>query len=311
MNVSKVSIGRSAIAIAAVAGLLLGGASVASAEEPDSTPTEDVLAASPVVGELAQAADQTSNVQGNVVEVTGKGTGGSVAITLPVSVTANQTTEGGLVVLADEASTSFVPVTFEDGSVAVHSVLNDASAAKSYRYTFDVQPGTTLNVDETTGGVVALNAEGGADFFVAPPWATDADGTAIPTTYSVSGNALIQHIETDASTAYPVVADPWAGVDLVAKVTVSTVSQGKKINIDPTLWARTYTGNLVWYQAVGEAGWSEIYNKIKATDRKYMNASAKGQYICHMGFAGTDAQWNLETWKPNRTPAGWIANLCN
>jgi hypothetical protein len=86
---------------------------------------------------------------------------------------------------------------------------------------------------------------------------------------------------------------------------------GWRLNVLPTPVARTYTGNLVWYQAVGEAGWSELYNKVASSHRNRMNASGKGQYICHMGFAGFDAEWNLEMWKASRPAGAWISSGCN
>lgn len=49
------------------------------------------------------------------------------------------------------------------------------------------------------------------------PWAVDANGVQVPTHYEVRGPKLVQLIETDADTAFPVVADPtvklrWYGV---------------------------------------------------------------------------------------------------
>ena len=47
------------------------------------------------------------------------------------------------------------------------------------------------------------------------PWAVDADGNDVPTHFEVDGNTLTQIVETDETTAYPVVADPdltWGNV---------------------------------------------------------------------------------------------------
>jgi hypothetical protein len=41
------------------------------------------------------------------------------------------------------------------------------------------------------------------------PWAKDATGTPVPTSYSVVGDTLVQHVETTPSTVFPVVADPY------------------------------------------------------------------------------------------------------
>lgn len=300
------------IAVLATAGLALGGASAASADEADPTPADEVFEASPVVGEVSLAPDQEASVQGNVITVDGDGSRSSIVVSLPVSANAELEVERGVVVLSDNESSSIVPVQFDDGSVAIHSVLNDAGAPTTYRYTFVLNEGTKLVLSEESGGVIALNTEGGADFFVAPPWATDANGTSVPTRYSVDGDALIQHIDVDPTTVFPVVADPWAGIDLVSSFTWSGNSPSTyRLNVNPTPWARGFTGNLAWYQAVGEAGWSELYNKVPSQQRSRMTESGKGQYICHMGFAGHDAQWNLEMWKATKSAAGWVSSQCN
>lgn len=43
---------------------------------------------------------------------------------------------------------------------------------------------------------------------IAAPWAVDANGSPLPTRYSVEGSTVIQTVETTAATAFPVVADP-------------------------------------------------------------------------------------------------------
>ena len=40
------------------------------------------------------------------------------------------------------------------------------------------------------------------------PWALDADGNTVPTHFEVDGDTITQIVETDETTAYPVVADP-------------------------------------------------------------------------------------------------------
>lgn len=300
---------RNAVAILASAGLLFSGVTSASADESPLNPVDAIADVSPVVGEVALADDQAKALEGNVLIV--DSATGAVSVTLPVSSNADSALIEGVPVLSDGESSDIVPVTLEDGSVAIHSVMNDASAPASYRYTFNMDAGTRLVLDEKDGSVVALNAEGVPDFFVAAPWAADANGHPVSTSYTVEGDALVQHVQVDPSTAFPVVADPWLGIDLVSSFYWSYIANnGYKLNVNPTPFARTITGALA-YQAVGEAGWSELYNKMPSTQRPRMNASAKGQYICHMGFAGFDAQWNLETWKPAKSAARWIASGCN
>lgn len=44
---------------------------------------------------------------------------------------------------------------------------------------------------------------------IAAPWAFDADGNAVTTSYTIEGDVLIQTIEHLDSAVYPVLADPW------------------------------------------------------------------------------------------------------
>lgn len=41
------------------------------------------------------------------------------------------------------------------------------------------------------------------------PWAKDATGRPVPTSYRLEGDSLIQVVSFSATTAFPVVADPW------------------------------------------------------------------------------------------------------
>jgi hypothetical protein len=60
------------------------------------------------------------------------------------------------------------------------------------------------------GGVAALGA-GGEVIATAPaPWATDANGVAVPTHFEIAGTTLTQVVEHHAGHfAYGIVADPW------------------------------------------------------------------------------------------------------
>ncbi len=84
--------------------------------------------------------------------------------------------------------------------------IENASAPKDYRFRIDipaqsiasVQPDGTVKVregDRVLGGFTA-------------PWAYDANGNTVATSYRIDGNDLVQNIEHDPGTAYPIVADP-------------------------------------------------------------------------------------------------------
>ncbi|TMR98586.1 hypothetical protein [Nonomuraea basaltis] len=86
------------------------------------------------------------------------------------------------------------------------TIIKDASAPTEYRFPISAPEGSMLEVEEDDGTVLIYNN----DFYLAEidlPWAKDASGNAVPTSYRVEGMTLIQTV-SHAGAAYPVVADP-------------------------------------------------------------------------------------------------------
>lgn len=311
MNLSAIFKSRAPIVALVSVSVALAGSSSAFAASPSGA-AEEVIVASPVIEEAAPIEAQREAVAGNTVTVAPVDpTASAVTVTLPTSADAQVTSEEGLLALADDANSSIVPVVLDDGSVAIHSVLHNAAAPTAYDYKIDLPTGATLQIDADNGGAIAFNENGAPVLFVAAPWATDANGRGVDTYYTVEGGTLTQHVAVDAETAYPVVADPWLGVNLVAGWDWTWTSSGWKLNVNPTAWARGYTGNPNWIQ-VGYAGWDELANRMISSERARLNVSGQQQYVCHMGFAGFDPQWNMELWKPAKAlVTQWIGSQCN
>ncbi|MFT7712346.1 hypothetical protein ACMT9Y_15405 [Clavibacter tessellarius] len=99
----------------------------------------------------------------------------------------------------------------DDGSTRVQTVLADKNSPKEYAYSMDgfvpVQ-----GVDAEGQDAFGFIGEGKGDTSnyvpVAPAWAKDARGNAVPTRYEVRGDALVQVIEPAVDASFPVVADP-------------------------------------------------------------------------------------------------------
>ncbi|WP_329092458.1 MULTISPECIES: hypothetical protein [unclassified Streptosporangium] len=93
------------------------------------------------------------------------------------------------------------------GQIArVLTVIKDASAPTEYRFPIVAPEGSTLEVEEDDQTVLIYNE----DVYLAEidaPWAKDANGNPVPTSYRVEGMTLIQTVN-HAGAAYPVVADP-------------------------------------------------------------------------------------------------------
>jgi len=104
-------------------------------------------------------------------------------------------------------------VTFE--GVRTTITIEDASASKEYAFSYNLDAGSKLitakellGEEYDTGEVFIVNEKGEISYAIEAPWAKDANGNDIETFYKVEGNILIQVVNFDEDTAFPVVADP-------------------------------------------------------------------------------------------------------
>ncbi|MFE7594733.1 DNRLRE domain-containing protein [Kitasatospora sp. NPDC057512] len=117
---------------------------------------------------------------------------------------------GGSVVYADAASDvdTVVQPTLEGGSRTLQ-VIKNANAPHEYRVPVTLPAGTSLR-QEPDGSVVIVPANPDEPVAaIRAPWAKDAHGNDVPTSYRLEGDTLVQRVDFTASTAFPVVADPW------------------------------------------------------------------------------------------------------
>jgi len=89
--------------------------------------------------------------------------------------------------------------------VQLLAVLHKPHASATQRYAFDLPTGTSL-VPTADGGVLIVGPDSVLSQ-VQPPWAKDANGRHVPTSYTVEGTTIVQRIDT-SDAAFPVVADP-------------------------------------------------------------------------------------------------------
>lgn len=97
-------------------------------------------------------------------------------------------------------------------------VIDDSTAPKDYSFKFELPKGSKftrgdeLKTNEIGDDEIAIvDAEGFISGIIKSPWAKDANGKSLETFYKLDGNVLIQHIEFDETTCFPVIADPWYG----------------------------------------------------------------------------------------------------
>lgn len=133
-----------------------------------------------------------------------------MGISTPVANTTDTTlsvTDGAAVSVSEDLGISQVTEVAVDGVRMTTVISEPATAPIELEYQFE---GVVL-FEAGDGSVdIAVQGEIGALVFgrIASPWATDADGEDVPTYYTVDEGTIVQHVEVDDDTSYPVVADP-------------------------------------------------------------------------------------------------------
>lgn len=103
---------------------------------------------------------------------------------------------------AHDGSADVIAQVQEGGGPQVLLNVRDASAPTAFRLRLPER--TLLLLPD--GGVLAT-AESGESVRLEPPWAHDSVGNSVPTSYTVEGDTLVQHL-AHRGHPYPVLADP-------------------------------------------------------------------------------------------------------
>ena len=204
-----------------------------------------------------------------------------------------------------------------DDGFRIHTVIHDGAFAPTrYDHQVTIPSGTHLvliddlpseHKSARPGGALILDAQDHLVAGFAPPWAVDAHGGAVPTHYELDGTTLVQVVDHHAGMAYPVVADPYLGFDLVASAQWISRPGGPSLSVTPTGWARANLGSYF----VGTLGWNELYSKYSNGGLNTNLGGMSDQYICHQQFAAFKPRWNLDEWRPDVSYAATVANGCN
>lgn len=218
------------------------------------------------------------------------GTGGRTT-TLPNGNKMHRTTEG----------VSIAPIAKTDGSVQVTFVIDGPASPTSFEFPVETVPGATLAVQED--GSATYTGKGGKLLLAAPaPWATDSAGVSLPTRFLVRGSTLIQVVDhTAQKVTYPVVADPWFGIDLFSSVWYTTYSGQLRVNARKSAWGQAmHTPSAAGVAIFLGAGWNEVVAKGWHVTEK---VSMHQQYDCHAagGFYNLAGDWGFEKFRPTRT----------
>lgn len=185
-----------------------GTADIAVTEAAPGTPAKALTStgSGPVTVTAPDRADGTVNAT--------SGNGSTFGLSLPGA----KDVEGikassGTVVYPDAAAATDIAVqpTTDGGARTLLTLKNDR-APTTQRFALHLPAGAEA-VDNGEGGYDLIRTGGDGEPAIAvgtidAPWAKDANGEDVPTRYRLEGDTLVQTVDTNDSTAYPVVADP-------------------------------------------------------------------------------------------------------
>ena len=192
----------SGIAAALILSSSLPATAVAAPSNADPSALESVLDARPFT-DASQAVDDDQKISlspdGSMTIGSAKGDQVSVSASAGGHVSLTEAGDVSSSEIAVAPSTSFVFAAKEGTSGAGFAVLKDASAARSFGFDIEVNGAPAQLSVGSTGSVVVMDATGRVVNYVETPWARDANGNDVATSYSVEGGRLIQNVSPSAT----------------------------------------------------------------------------------------------------------------
>ena len=114
----------------------------------------------------------------------------------------------------------------DDSSFAVFLVVNSVESATEFRFNNAVPVNHSV-VTQEDGSVNFLDKDDNIVSGISTPWAFDANGVEVPTSFTLDGTTLVQKIEHQGFD-YPIIADPnwWKIIKGAAAASVGAVAIG-------------------------------------------------------------------------------------
>ncbi|MEU3947461.1 hypothetical protein [Streptomyces sp. NPDC029526] len=160
--------------------------------------------------------------------------GGTLSLGLPArsDVPAFEAGVGTVVYPNASPSTDLAVQATKDGGARALVVLKDAEASTTQRFTLGLPSDASL-IENGSGGfdITRETAEGVHTTIgtLDAPWAKDAHGKPVPTRYNLDGDHVVQTVDVDEDTAFPVVADPKFTWGIVTGTAYFKKSETKKV----------------------------------------------------------------------------------
>ncbi|MFM9615526.1 DNRLRE domain-containing protein [Streptomyces niveiscabiei] len=148
-----------------------------------------------------------STADGISVQSTERGT---VGVGLPVAQPRGTALNGNVVYADPDGPVDTVAQPTMEGGVRTFQVIKNATAPHDYTSAMRLPKGARLTAFDR--GTILISSGTDDDpvvhGLIDAPWARDANGKEVPTSFRIDGDKLIQTVEFTAATAFPVVADP-------------------------------------------------------------------------------------------------------
>lgn len=182
------------------AALIAGSAHPASADEVSETPELTVDTSSLTI---------TAGANDIGLQLPGELTTTAVDTSLvPDALLAGQ----GTALLSTAVGSSVLSSFATDDGVQTLVQIAEAGAPAEYRFPLGLPAGGQAALLDD-GAVIISDASGAAVGGFRAPWAVDAHGTPVPTSFRIDGDDLVQVIDFQADTVFPVTADPHLGTE--------------------------------------------------------------------------------------------------
>lgn len=202
---------RCTIAAFATAVLVISGGTAAAAQTEGTDPSVVATQASASVNMTTDANGTTittasSEGDHDAVEFGIPGAPSEDAVDL-AAVPRDLQSGAGQPVASTEIDGALLTSYASDVGVQTLIEIADAGSPTEYAFPFEMPGGSSLQL-QPSGAVFVNDATGLPAAMLDVPWAFDANGAPVPTSFRVEGSTVVQVVDTSAVTAYPVVADP-------------------------------------------------------------------------------------------------------
>lgn len=202
---------------------------------------------------------------------------GSMAMGLPTDQPRGVALNGNVIYTDPAGPVDTVAQPTLEGGARTFQVIKNATAPHEYTSVMQLPPGATLTPFDGDTVLVSSGTDENpvTHGLIDAPWARDANGNDVPTSYRIEGSKLIQVVDFTSTTAFPVVADPKL-----------TFGWGIYFNAKGVEW-KAYGYASV---AAGWGGW--LYGCTVA--KLPAKLAGIGKMVC--GAAGLNAWTNLAKW---------------